>query len=91
MYVHVIDERLRCPLCLCRSFGKRYCRILIPIGDGGQIQGQVIVGTMLYRAFHTLLKEDGIGYEEAVDMGTSQPAYVIINARIPEIRMRERL
>ena len=89
MYVHVIDERLRCSLCYRRSFRKSNSLILIPIGNGCQIQRQIIIRTMLYRSFNTLLKEDGISYEEAVNMGTSQPADIIIHTRIPEIRMRE--
>ena len=40
-------------------------------------------------SLQALFKENGIFNEESVNVGTTQPAYIIVHTGITEVRMRE--
>ena len=87
VHVLVANEGLGLAVGLGRC-GRQHAGLrLIPIGHAAQVQSQVIVMTVFYRTLECSLKVNGICNEEAVQMGTAQPAIVVVDTRITIIRV----
>ena len=85
------DGRHRLALLLGESPGQGTGGVLIPVGDRGQIQRQVVVVPVLDGVAAGLFEVDGVGDVEAVEMGAPQPARFIVHPGIAKVRMLEQL
>ena len=66
--------------------GGNSCRfVLIPVGNGGQVEGQAVVVSMLNGSLQPFFEEDGILDKETVDMCTAKEAHVVVYTRIAEL------
>ena len=57
---HIVYHRLQLTARLVGYGGNSRRLVLIPVGNGGQVEGQAIVVPMLNGDFQPFLKEDGI-------------------------------
>ena len=83
-----LDESLRLPRSLVgsrREFGAG-CR-LVPVRNTSQIEGKAVVVAVFDGELKGLLEIERITYMEPVHVRAPQPADVVIDSRIPEVRM----
>ena len=84
---HIVYHRLQLTARLVGYGGNSRRLVLIPVGNGGQVEGQAIVVPMLNGGFQPFLKEDGILNKEPIDMCTPQESDIIIHTWIAEVDM----
>ena len=62
---------------------------MIPISDARQIKRKTVVVPMFDGELQRLVEVDWVTDMEPVYMGPSEPAQIIVDSRVPEVRMRK--